>query len=116
MYLSVVLNLCFPETEKWQQKGSHGLGQDSGTALWGAGIVGPNDKIHTLLPVGTGQEGRTSSNEETHQTLVFLGGPEPRRVHGRYWVWWEVYGEVAVWPSCLVLCYFVLLTMMTECT
>lgn len=96
MYLSVVLYLCFPETEKWQQKGSHGLGQDSGTALWGAGIVGPNDKIHTLLPVGTGQEGRTSSNEETHQTLVFLGGPEPRRVHGRYWVWWEVYGEVAV--------------------
>lgn len=42
--------------------------------------MGPSDKIYTLLPVGTGQEGRTSSNEETHQKLVFMGGPEPRRV------------------------------------
>lgn len=42
--------------------------------------MGPSDKVHTLLPVGTGQEGRTSSNEETHQKLVFMGGPEPRRV------------------------------------
>lgn len=68
--------------------------------------MGPNDKIHTLLPVGTGQEGRTSSNEETHQTFVFLGVPEPRRVHGRYWEWWEVYGK---WLCGLPVLFFVIL-------
>lgn len=46
--------------------------------------MGPNDQLYILLPVGTGQEGRTSSHEETHQTLVFMGGPEPSVVQGRH--------------------------------
>lgn len=83
---------------KWQHQGSHSLGQDAGTALWGAGIVGPNDRIHTLLPVGTGWEGRTGSHEETHQTPVSMGAPEPR-IQGRCWVWWEVCRDGCVFST-----------------
>lgn len=45
--------------------------------------MGPNSRSHTLLQVGTGLERRTSSHEETHQTLVSAGDPESRKAQGK---------------------------------
>lgn len=67
----------------WQHQGSQRLGQDSGAAFWGAGLVGPDSRNHTLLQVGTGLERRTSSHEETHQTLVSPGNSEFRKAQGK---------------------------------
>lgn len=61
------------------------MGQDSRAAFWGAGLVGPNSRSHTLLQMGTGLERRTSSHEETHQTLVSAGDLESRKAQGKCW-------------------------------
>lgn len=79
----VTLYFCFSEAEMWQNQGSQRLGQDPGAAFWGAGLVASDGRSHTLLPVGTGLERRTSSHEETYQTLVSAGGPESRKAQGK---------------------------------
>ena len=83
MCLEVTLYFCFPEAEMWQNQGSQRLGQDPGAAFWGAGLVASDGRSHALLPVGTGLERRTSSHEETYQTLVSAGGPESRKAQGK---------------------------------
>ena len=82
----VMLYFCFPETEMWQHQGSQCVDQNPGAAFWGAGLVVSDGRSHTLLPVGTGLERRTSSYAETHQTLISTGGPESRNAQGKNWM------------------------------
>lgn len=77
----------------WQHQGSQSLGQDPGAAFWGAGLVEPGGRNHALFPMGTRLERRTSSNEETHQTLVSTGGPELRKAQGRSQAQWDSAGS-----------------------
>lgn len=67
----------------WQRQSSQSLDPDPGAAFWGAGLVAPSSRNHTLFPVGTGLERRTRSHEEAPQMLIYTGSPECRKPQGK---------------------------------